>query len=233
MAGGSVDGGAGDYAYFPEAIGLMPSAARKPDGSPAVAFYDRRRGNLLYAERPATSSTWSTPSILDGEGPGFVDTGDVGLYPSLAFDASGVGHVSYVDATRDNLLYVTTADKLPEVVDNGYRPNDELTLDNLAAPVFHLVGDSSSIQVTSGLVVIAYQDSTVLELRVAKKGDKGSWSHDRLAGHADPFAGSYGFYANLRVAGSQGVISSYAVDQSVDPPQFFVEVFALDLGLIK
>ena len=53
-------------------------------------------------------------------------------------------HISYVDASHDNLLYVDTMNKTPEVADDGYRPGEEKTLDGLDSPVWHLVGDSSS-----------------------------------------------------------------------------------------
>jgi hypothetical protein len=233
MATSHPDGGAGsDFQLYPEAIGIMTTTARKGDGSPAIAYYDRRRGNLRYVVFDSTKQAWAAPQILDGEGPGFVDTGDVGLFPSLTFDSADVGHLSYVDATHDNLIYVNTHDKTPEVVDDGYRPMDEMTLDHLAEPVFHLVGDSSSIQTAAGNILIAYQDSTVLQLRLARHPPDGKWSHELVAGHDDPFKGAYGFWANLRVAGGKGVISSYAINQMPDPPVFFVELFTVDLGII-
>jgi hypothetical protein len=210
----------------------MISAARKPDGSAAVVYYDRGRGNLRYVEQVA--GQWSMPIILDGEDAMGNDTGDVGQYPSLAFDEAGLGHVSYVDATHDSLLYVDTMAKKPEVADNGYRPMDEQTLDPMpiASPVFHLVGDSSSLQVTSGVVAIAYQDSTIEQLRFATRGTDGKWSTKPVAGHAMPFAGSYGFYASMRLQMRQGIISSYAINQQMTDPAYYVEVFAVDLGLI-
>src|SRR5262249_19175741 len=139
------DGGAPPELLLPEGIGLMPSLALKDDGTPAIAYYDRTRGNLRYIAYDPMMTQWLNPIILDGEAFDGSDTGDVGLYPSLIFDSSGIGHISYVDATRDNLLYVDTMSQIPEVVDDGYRPNDEKTQDGLPSPVFHLVGDSSSI----------------------------------------------------------------------------------------
>jgi hypothetical protein len=216
---------------LPESIAIMASAARKADGTPALAYYDRGRGNLRYAE--LTGGKW-TATILDGEAGTGADTGDVGQYPSLAFDDTGVAHISYVDATHDNLLYVNSKTKTPEVADDGYRPMDEQTLDPtpIASPVYHLVGDSSSIQVVSGLVVIAYQDSTTEQLRYATRGQDGKWVTKDVAGHSNPFRGAYGFYANLRILNHQGIISSYAINQQLDNPSYYVEVFAVDLGLI-
>src|SRR5439155_20483043 len=116
-------------------------------------------------------------------------------YPSLFVEGT-VTHLSYVDASHDNLLYVNTNSLTPEVVDDGYRSKDEVTLDGLPAPVYHLVGDSSSMQVLQGQVLIAYQDSTALQLRFAARDPMtGKWTQKIVAGHATPFAGSYGFYA--------------------------------------
>ncbi|HZS38604.1 MAG TPA: hypothetical protein VFF06_17345, partial [Polyangia bacterium] len=236
MGSSSADGGAsapapGDV-LLPEGIALMASVARKSDGTPGIVYYDRTRGNLRYVELDAATMKWGVPAILDGEAMDGSDTGDVGLYPSLTYDEQNVGHISYEDATRDNLLYVNIKDKTPEVVDDGYRPMDEMTQDGLNSPVYHLVGDSSSIAAASGAIVIAYQDSTVLQLRVAQLGQNGKWTTQVVKGHNMPFAGSYGFYANLRIANRQGIISSYAINQHLDTPLFYVEVFAVDLGLI-
>jgi len=227
------DGGTPPPALLlPEGIGLMPSLARRPDGAPGIAYYDRTRGNLRYIEFLNNMGKWSAPVILDGEDPMGNDTGDVGMYPSLAYDESSVGHISYVNATHDNLLAMDTMKKMVEVVDDGYRPGDETTLDGIQSPVYHLVGDSSSVQTVSGQVVIAYQDSTVEQLRIAQRGPDGKWMTSVVAGHMMPFKGAYGFYANLRLSDKKGIISSYAIDQQLDNPLYYVEVFAVDLGLI-
>lgn len=217
---------------LPEGIALMAAAARKADGSPGVVYYDRTRGNLRLIEWNGSTSAWNKPVVLDGEDAMGNDLGDVGLYASLTYDAMGVGHISYENATKDSLFYLNTMTKMPEVVDDGYHPKDEQTQDGIDSPVWHLVGDSSSIQEASGTVVIAYQDSTVLMLRLAVKGSDGKWTKQYIAGHAMPFMGSYGFYANLKMAGGQGVVSTYAINQQMNVPAFYVEIFALNLGII-
>ncbi len=219
---------------LPEGIALMSSAARKSDDSPAIAYYDYVRGNLRYVEWVPSASAWSTPLILDGEDSMGNDTGDVGQYASLVFDNMDIAHISYVDATHDNLLHVDSMTKMPEIVDDGYRPADEMTLDGLASPVYHLVGDSSSIQIIAGKVVIAYQDSTIIALRMAVKDPMtGMWSLATIAGHAmSPFKGSYGFYACLRPRLGQAVVASYGINQQLDTPLYFVEVFGVNLGNI-
>lgn len=216
---------------YPDTIALMLSVARKSDGSPGIVYYDRARGNLRYIHRLADGS-WTTPIIADGEDAMGNDTGDVGLYPSLVYDEEDVAHATYVDATRDNLLYINSKDGVPEVIDDGYRPNGEMTTDGLDSPVFHLVGDSSSIQTASGQLFVAYQDSTVLQLRIARRGADGKWTHQQVAGHANPFKGAYGFWSQMRTQNGRGVIATYAINQQLDLPLFFVEVFSVDLGII-
>jgi hypothetical protein len=220
---------------LPEGIALFVSSARKTDGAPVAAYYDRERGNLRYVEYDAVAKSWGAAQVLDGEDPMGNDTADVGWYPSVTV-AGGVSHISYEDASQDNLLYVETMNKTPEVVDDGYHPDDEMTLDGLPAPVYHLVGDSSSIQVApDGTILVAYQDSTVVTLDLAIKDPKtGMWARQVIAGHASaPFKGSYGFYAQNRVTGGIAVLSSYAIDQhEPNLPLFWVEIFSVNLGTI-
>jgi hypothetical protein len=224
------------HELLPEGIALMASAARKSDGMPGIAYYDRTRGNLRYIEYQTAMNAWGKPAILDGEDGKNNDLGDVGLYNSLSFDDNGIAHISYENATMDSLLYINTMAKLRETVDDGYHPADEQTSDGLDSPVWHLVGDSSSIGVAGGRPLVAYQDSTVLELRMAVRNADGTWTKQYVAGHGmgAMFKGSYGFYANLRMtAGGHGMLSSYAIDQQPEIPVYFVEVFPVDLGLIE
>jgi hypothetical protein len=218
---------------LPEGIAIMASAARKMDGTPGIAYYDRTRGNLRFVEFDAANHKWGKPQILDGELPNGTDTGDVGLYNSLTYDSNNVAHISYENATLDRLLYMNSMAKTVEVIDDGYHPKDEQTQDGIDSPVWHLVGDSSSIQATAGRIIVAYQDSTVLMLRLAIKGQNGMWTKQYVAGHATPFAGAYGFYADLKMQSGSGALSSYAINQQLDNPSFYVEVFAVDLSLIQ
>ena len=78
-----------------------------------------------------------------------------------------MAHISYENASQDQLLYIDSSAKKREVVDDGYHSQDEQTQDGIDSPVWHLVGDSSSLQTQEGRVIVAYQDSTVVELRMA------------------------------------------------------------------
>ena len=52
---------------LPEGIAIMAASARKVDGTPGIAYYDRTRGNLRYVEWNASTNAWNKPAILDGE----------------------------------------------------------------------------------------------------------------------------------------------------------------------
>jgi hypothetical protein len=215
---------------LPNAVGVMPALVRLPSGAPVIAYYDRPRGNLLLVRWDATLGRFAAPAILDGETDG-EDTGNVGQSPSLALAGDGTAHVAYIDMGRDyghRLMYVTAAPggapSTPEVVDDGYRSPDPDT-DPLGSPVFHFVGDSSAIVLVSGAPVVAYQDSTALELRVAQRRGDGTWQLAVVAGDEDPFAGAYGFYARMIPDGGNVVISTYVIDQKADPAQYYVELF--------
>ncbi|MEO6952824.1 MAG: hypothetical protein ABI321_13545 [Polyangia bacterium] len=212
---------------LPDSIAIMCAAARKADGTPAITYYDRFNGNLRYAEQDG-SGHWRAV-ILDGEAEDGTDTGDVGQYPSMYIDGTGTAFISYVDAAHNNLLFVDTMTKTPEVADDGYRPNDETTDDGLPSPVYHLVGDSSSVASAHDIVLIAYQDSTAVELRLANRTN-GKWQTQTIAGHDNPFRGSYGFWAGLKLDGSGAYVGSYAIDQHVSPSDYFYETFFVDLG---
>ncbi len=187
----------------------------------------------------ASASRWSAPRILDGVDGQGSKTADVGQYPSLVVDSDGTAHLSYLDSSHGRLLYTRTGGKAMgapatvEVIDSGYRDHDEQTQDGLPAPVYHLVGASSSLQLAGSAVVVAYQDATALQLRLAQRDGQQApeqrWTSAVVAGHGTPFGGSYGFYAQNRVAGAQAILSSYAVNQQLDDPAYYVEIFALPL----
>jgi len=86
-------------------------------------------------------------------------------------------------------------------------------------------------------VIIAYQDSTSHELRLASSQGQGqNWTFEVLAGDEDPFTGAYGFYTDVVVDGGDAYISSYVVNEHAEPDllgnravKFFVEIFRRNL----
>lgn len=206
-----------DPLTVPPGLGLFVDSARRPgDDSPIIAYYDRIAGDLKLASFDAVAGTFAV-EVLDG-----ADGSDVGWYPSLAVDDSGVAHLSYVSATHDDLLYINSADRIPEVVDDGYRIVGT-TEEGLPKPEFHFVGDDSSIVLTQAGPVIAYQDATTHELLLTQKNLQGMWFFTTVAGDEQEFAGGYGFYAAAEFDGADVIMSSFVVDQPRE--RVWVEIF--------
>lgn len=202
---------------LPNGVGLFIETARLADGSPVVVYYDRINGDLKLARFDAVSAVFSAPVVLDG-GDGY----DVGWYPSVGVDTNDTLHITYVSATHDDLLYINTADSLPEVVDDGYRIVGT-TDDGLPKPEFHFVGDDSAVVMTTQGPVIAYQDATTHELLFAQRNTNGLWEHETVAGGEDPFAGGYGFYVSAQPDSDEVVMSTWVISQPSN--EVWVEIF--------
>lgn len=205
---------------LPEGLGLFVDLARMPDQSPVVVYYDRSAGDLKVSKFDIANDRFATAVVLDGAG----DL-DAGWSPSVGVDPNGVVHVAYVDATHDDLLYITdAAGAQKSIVDDGLRIVGT-TVDGLPKPEYHFVGDDAGlVLVGDGTVpVIAYQDATTQELMLAQRLTDGSWTRESLAGHTDPWPGAYGFFASNTVAGPDLVISNWVIDQPID--ENWVEVF--------
>ena len=193
---------------LPGGIGVTLDLVRDSDFNPVIAFYNREAGALTLATGFSTDDnaveTW-TISELDG----FADNEDVGFAPSLAAGTDLSVHVSYQDVRNNSLRYARTR-IAPELVDSGVRPLADGSSD------VHFVGGDSSVVVTPMGPMIAYQDSTTHELRLAKRTPKGFWTHEPVAGHEEQFSGAYGFYA--RAAFSQGdlVLANWVLSQPED-----------------
>ncbi len=92
----------------PVAYEFNVSLAVNPDGNPALTYFDNNDQTLKYATR--VNGAWSIETV-DSDG-------DVGRFSSLAFDASGTPHISYLRldgpsegtvryATRDGGTWIT------------------------------------------------------------------------------------------------------------------------------
>jgi hypothetical protein len=213
---------------LPDGVGLFPSLGRLADGRPVIAYYDHQRGNLVLATGASAGGGRFTLAILDGEDGSGRDTGDVGLYPSLAVEAGDILHVTYVDAPHAALHYLNTRDHAVEIVDDGYRV-DGKNAEGLDQPVFHFVGDDSALALYGGGRLVVYQDATSHELLAAVRGPAGTWTHTSIAGSA-PDDGAFGFYTRLAQSGTTAIISSYVINQRARPPQFFVQLFTHTLS---
>ncbi len=211
---------------LPEGLGLFVDVARMPDQSPAVVYYDRSAGELKLSKFDNATGAFADPVVLDGAG----DI-DAGWSPSVGVDPSGVVHVAYVDATRDDLVYITdAAGAQKELVDDGLRIVGT-TVDGLPKPEYHFVGDDASLVLASAgqLPMIAYQDATTQELMLATRQQDGTWQRVSLAGHTDPWPGGYGFFASDTLLGPDLVISNWVIDQPAD--ENWVEVFRRQVAI--
>lgn len=135
-------------------------------GRPALVFYHRDRGNLLFSQGNAMGR-FSAPVILDGEGAMTRDTGDRGISATATVEGMNTIHVAYVDGWEERLMYLRLVNGAPmgapAVVDDGSGVGSMASFDDGR----HIVGDGASIIVGSGGLRIAYQDSTVGTLRMA------------------------------------------------------------------
>ena len=223
---------------WPRCTGLFPSVVRLPDGRPVVAYYDSLHGNLMMSEMiddGQSPAYFADPVIVDGEDDQGRDTGDVGLFVSLAVTPGSpdpVYHFAYVDRNLSELYYLNSTMTERQVVDDGYRM-EENEVTGLPMPVFHFMGWDAQILVRDSTAYIFYQDSTDHALRLAtgQVGD-GDWTFEVLAGEEDPFTGAYGFYIGLAPQGGTLYVSSYVINEHAKPDilgndavRYFVEIF--------
>jgi MYXO-CTERM domain-containing protein len=211
---------------LPEGLGLFVDLARLPDQSPAIVYYDREAGELKLAKFDTATGNFAAPVVLDG-------TGDIdaGWSPSVAVDPNGVVHVAYVDATLDDLVYITDAQGAQkELVDDGLRIVGT-TVDGLPKPEYHFVGDDAALVLANNgqLPMIAYQDATTQELLLATRQQDGSWQRISVAGATDPWPGGYGFFAADALLGTDLVMSTWVIDQPAD--ENWVEVFRRQVAI--
>jgi MYXO-CTERM domain-containing protein len=216
-----VPSGANDVYPLPEGLGLWISSARDPrNQAPVVAYYDRGAGELKLARFDVTSGTFAAANVLAGS-----NGIDAGWTPSLQVDAMGVAHVAYVDATAENLSYITDAPGAQvEVVDDGYRIVGH-TADGYPEPEYDILADAALTLPPGVGPMVAYQDGTTQELLLAQKNlTTGAWSHISIAGATQPWPGAYGFFVSIALAGTDLVMSSWVIDQPADDN--WVELFA-------
>ena len=156
---------------LPAATGLYASIAALPGTGLGVVFYDRSSGNLWG--NSWNGSAWGSRFLVDGYA-NVPSHGDDGEGASLFVADDGTWHVSYVDGANENLLYATVSNgvvSLQGVVDDGSTDGSALNPDGR-----HIIGDDSTIAVTSdGTVRIAYQDTTAGRLMLATNNG-GTWS---------------------------------------------------------
>jgi hypothetical protein len=204
------------YTDVPEASGLWPAIA-VASGAPVVVYYNRIAGSLRAAA--LGGSTWKTATVKGSS------TTDVGAFPSVALDSSGVVHVAYQDVGKGALDYLqldpkTLAASSAEVVDDGSRSDGQ-----------HLVGADPVIFVdAAGAIRVFYQDSQTADLLGAKRAGSSSWtpkttSDSNLGRLVKGGAKAYGFYSDVALDGGKAYGSTFYYDPTVKTTKGGLELF--------
>lgn len=152
----------------PEGIGLYIHAGLLSDGRPVLAYHDRSSGLARLAIHDGAA--WNA-TTLEGD-----EYHDVGLYISMAIDASDVLHLSYIEAlsSTNDLIYAqvdsTGALILRELIDNGNRGNG----------INDDVGADSLIFFDGNTPTVLYQDGTTVDLLIAVRNGTNDWTWSPL-----------------------------------------------------
>ena len=211
-------------ADLPDGTGLFNSLAVLPDGTFAVAFYERSRlgdvgngpenvrtGDLKLARW--NGSGFDVTTLADGRS-GDRD-GDVGRYPSLVATPSGSLMVAYQDADLGNLRFIDLDAGTDVVVDDGLKTSggEVVAIDR--------VGADSSLALLGSSPVIAYQDQTDLALMFAQM-DGGTW--DVKPVFADD-EGNHGFFADIVVHDAEVIGLGFSYRLKAKPVASGLEFF--------
>lgn len=186
---------------LPEGNGLFSSIAFV-DGKPVVVWYDQNlgvlKGAVASSDSPSTGPSFGTADIkvLDD---GSVTRGpahDVGRFASIAVNpSSGQARlaVSYYDSTERQLRVLTANADLTNVTPPNLRVVDEGKGAPESDPVLFVGADTSIRFGADGAIVVAYQDATSGDLRIARKQESdNAFKLTQLRTE-----GACGFYASL------------------------------------
>ncbi len=160
----------GEAGWAIEAIGSGPveyewnvSLAIDAGGDPALTWFDQSGRDLRFAQR--LEGIWSIETVAD--------RGDTGRFSSLAFDAAGRPHVSFVrmvDGTTADVMYATRSEAA------GWELEVVGTVDELVLGFDGARRSTSLALAPDGTPVVAYSDQEAV--RVAARDPAGGWSTD-------------------------------------------------------
>ena len=207
------------FTDLPQGLGLFSSLAFNAAGDPLIAYYDRLHGDLRLAVFSAGVFQVTT---VDGSDPTTcVDTGDVGLFPSLRVNGS-TWAIAYQDATDQTLLYWTGT------APSSLVPSERIVVDTgtLQAPAPNggedspmVVGANVSLAFgASGTAYLAYQNQTAVSLRLSSLpagcGTQSPQSCQTTVENewaTEP----QGFYAQVAIDGTTGYLSNAQIQALV------------------
>jgi hypothetical protein len=180
--------GSTSYGFY-ASIGI--SGTTQETAQLVASFYDKSGGNLVLATCMAETLVFQ---VADGEDTkSGLDTGDVGLWSSLAIEPKErKPAVAYFDRTHGVLKYVQSQTGALEivVVDNGIRSS---------SPTRHLVGQHAALEFNAmtGQPRIAYLDATARAIRIAHRSQHGAWKSSVLVSMDAGLMGGIGMGVDL------------------------------------
>lgn len=172
-------------------FGKYASIGITGDGALVTSFYDATRGNLVLAICKGSAVDLQ---VLDGENVETgQDTGDVGLWSSLAIDAEGAASVAYFDRSRGQLKLARSSqgEITIEVVDRGVREDGTTA---------HLVGQRARLGLHGKLARIAYVDATARSVRLVRRSSFGTWAGETVVASGGTIPGLSGVGLGLDLA---------------------------------
>ena len=193
--------------YVPADWGQWLTMAATPEGNAAVAYYDRDKGALGYAEAtPGDAPTWVHEQVDGYTSSEGLDTGDRGKFASMAIADDGTRWIAYQDLLTRTLRYATrTADGdwSSGVADTGEGATPK------AGAFASLALDGS------GYPVVAHYDEAKARLRVAHwngssfSGEVVDEGEDVTGDTGGTVDADVGQFARLRISGGTEYIAYY------------------------
>lgn len=205
---------AGTLSSLPEGNGLFSSIAFV-DNKPIVVWYDQNggalRGAVASSDSNSSGPTFGASLVLDdGEMPDNMPARDVGRFASIAVAPSGAAKrlaVSYFDTSARQLKVLTANADFTGISPVELRVADDGTGNPEIDPVLFVGADTSVAFDAAKNIVVAYQDATSGDLRIAKQ-QPGTETFTITSLRTE---GACGFYTSLAKNSDGNLYVSHAI----------------------
>lgn len=216
-------------------VGSWLSMRAMPDGSPAVAYYDRTMGGLGFAIGTVSNSEgqdggvlWSSEEVDSFPDENGLNPGDAGKYASLATNGEGEAWVSYQDTTNGTAKYAhrdVTGTWTVNLADRGSGPSSDagywtsMAMDSTGSPFFaHYDKGGGALRLArwsgtsfTGTELYAGQDYVADDGSGTEAGDAGEYAKVYVADDGTEYVAFYDrAWGALRLA--TGGPSGYATE---------------------